>query len=389
MKDLNFTNEQIKQILFEKSKEIGINEVLKFVFESMMNVEREIYKTETGDVSNGYRKRNFLGEGKILELQVPRTRQSGFYPILLGLLKDQQQESLNLALTLYQKGLTDSEIGDVFEQLYGKHYSRSRISQIVNEVQEDIDLWRKRELEEYYPVLYIDAIYQYVRYQGSVKKIPFYIILGVKEDYTREVLSIEAFPSESSVCWEELFVELKKRGVAEVSLIVSDALNGIENAITKVFNSDHQLCVTHLKRNVLAKVSKKDREEIAKDLKEVFRTTDKFDSPEKGWKRWNEFIDKWIKKYPYFVNYKDDRYRLHFTYLNYNYQIRSMIYTTNWIERLNRDFRRVSKMRASMPTIESVLGLYIGVAKEKKAYRYKVSNFEFEDKKFGYESPKE
>ena len=101
--------------------------MLKFAFESIMNYEPEEYKTHSGYVSNGFRKRNFLGNGKILELQNPRTRQSGFYPILLGLLKDQQEESFNLAFSLYQKGLTNSEI-DIYEQLYGKHYSRQRIS---------------------------------------------------------------------------------------------------------------------------------------------------------------------------------------------------------------------------------------------------------------------
>ena len=386
MQDLNLklSDTQIKQIFSFKSKELGKVEFLKFVYESMMIEEREVYKEETGDVSNGFRRRYFYGDGKVLELRVPRTRHSGFYPVLLHVLKDQNEEMMNLAFSLYQKGLTDSEIGDIFEQLYGKHYSRSRISQLVVSVREDIELWRSRELDSYYPVIYIDAIYQYVRYQGSVKKIPFYIVLGVKSDFTREVLSIESYPSESSVNWEDMFLDLKSRGVQKITLVVSDALSGIENAVSKVFNSEHQLCVTHLKRNILKKVSHKDKEEAAKDLKEVFRTSDASDNPEKGWQRWEKFIDKWKGRYRFLKNYTEYRYRLYFTYLGYDYRIRPMIYTTNWIERLNKDLRRVSKMRGALPTIDSVLLLFVSVAKDKKAYKYKVSNFKFEDKKFLY-----
>ena len=387
MEKLALTQEQIKTIFFTQAKE-SVNDFIKLVFETLMRVEREIYKTETGDVSNGYRPRRFIGQGKILELQVPRTRQGGFYPQLLAILKDQQEESLNIAFTLYQKGLTDSEIGEVLEQLYGKHYSRSRVSQIVNEVKDEIEMWRNRELEAYYPVIYIDAIYQYVRVDGTVKKLPFYVVLGIKEDFTREILAIETFATESSEGWASMFEGLIKRGVKEITLVVSDALTGIENAVSKVLKSEHQLCVTHLKRNVLGKVSKKDRTEMANDLREIFKTTDKNDAPEKGWQRWNEFIDKWSKKYRFLSSYKSDRYRLYFTYLGYDYNIRSMIYTTNWIERFNRQLRRVTRMRASMPTIDSVLNLFIGASISYKAYKRKLPKFEYEDKKFVYKKQK-
>lgn len=150
-------------------------------------------------------------------------------------------------------------------------------------------------MEAYYPVIYIDAIYQYVRVDGTVKKLPFYVVLGIKEDFTREILAIETFATESSEGWASMFEGLIKRGVKKITLVVSDALTGIENAVSKVLKSEHQLCVTHLKRNVLCKVSKKDRTEMANDLKEIFKTTDKNDAPEKGWQRWNEFIDKWSK----------------------------------------------------------------------------------------------
>lgn len=106
------------------------------------------------------------------------------------------------------------------------------------------------------------------------------------------------------------------------------------------------------------------------------------DSSQEGWKRWIEFINRWQNKYPSFTKYKKDRYRFYFTYLDYDYTIRSMIYSTNWIERLNKAFRRVTNMRASMPKVESVISLFIGVAMSMKTYNYKIYIFEYETKKF-------
>ncbi len=381
MADLKITSKQIKEFLLSIAREKGVNELLKRTFEAMMKAEREVYKQEHGDVSNGFRSRRIWGYGKVFELRVPRTRSSGFYPVLLGILKEQQSEAMTIAFELYRRGLTDKEIGEIFDKLYGRHYSSSRISQIVSYVREDIKQWLNRYLESYYPVLYIDAIYQYTRIGDRVQKVPYYVILGLKEDFTREVLSIESFEVESSTGWEIVLSGLKRRGVEKVSLIVSDAVSGIENAVSKVFSgSDHQLCVNHLKRKIEQIALKDDRIQIRTELKQVFTTDTPDDNPDKGWKRWLDFIDKWGKKYRRLYYYKTDKYRLYFTYLAYDRRIRNMIYTTNWIESLNKSFRKVLHKRGAMPSTDSVINLLASVAIDYKAHKRHIYNFAYEPK---------
>src|SRR5690606_27642699 len=151
------------------------------------------------------------------------------------------------------------------------------------------------------------------------------------------------------------FEELKSRGVKQVQLIVCDGLTGIENTIQKVFpQATIQLCTVHLTRNILAKIKPKDKQEVIKDLKEVLNPEILKDNAIKGVERMHKLVDKWAKIYPSLKVYKNNRSYLYFNYLNYEVPIRRMIYTTNWIERLNRNYKRTLRMRTSMPSPESV-----------------------------------
>jgi putative transposase len=156
-------------------------------------------------------------------------------------------------------------------------------------------------------------------------------------------------------------------------------LTGIEDAIAKNFpRSNVQLCVVHLERNVLKHVKSRDKEEIAADLKDVFQTSRSDDSVSQGWQRWTDFIHRYSKKYPALNNMLKDRYQLYFTYLSYDYRIRSMVYTTNWIERLNRDYKRTTKMRGALPNPEATILLLGYVAMNRSAYNRKIPKLDYE-----------
>ncbi len=383
---LTFTEEQVQQILETLAKEQdGYNKVLKCAIEALMQAERKLYNEKNKDVSNGYRFRKSLGKGKLLELRVPRSRYNNFYPLILALLKDEEEEAKKLAFSLYGKGLTTKEVGEIFGELYGKHYSTSQISRLFEDARELVKEWLERQLEDYYPIIFIDACYINTRREDKVSKEAYYTILGVKTDGTREVLHIVNFPTESATGWSSIFEELKGRGVKEIGLIVSDGLSSIEDAFAKHFSgTPHQFCTNHLKKNVLKNARNKDKQEIASELKDIFRTNDSSDTPEKGWQRWIKFIDKYGKKYPKLMKMKDTRYRHYFTYLRYDYRIRNMIYTTNWIERLHKDYKRTIKMRNSLPNPESAILLLGYVAMNKKAYNKKISILKC-DKSFNWD----
>ena len=196
---------------------------------------------------------------------------------------------------------------------------------------EEVSAWMKRELEEYYPIIYIDATFINTRRIDSVSKEAYYSILGVKQDTSREVLSVINNPTESSFFWSDIFNDLKNRGVKEIGLVVTDGLRGIENVINKHYKeAEIQLCTVHLQRECQKYVKPRHKAEMAMDLKEVFSCDDKKDTKAAGMERWKEFCRKWKEYYPVFGNKMNNEWNVYyFTYLDYHYKIRSMIYTTN------------------------------------------------------------
>lgn len=377
------TEAVLKQFL---SKENGLNEVLEMLMNSLMYSERESFLANKGKVSNkanGYRQGQVYGRGQQLQLRIPRDRLGQFYPVILGLMRDQDSQIHDLSFSLYSKGLTTRDIGDVLEIIYGKNYSKSTISNINKSFYEQMEAWRNRELEEEYLVVYIDAIWTKVK-RDTIDNEAFYIMMGLKKDYTREIIGIVNIPTESASGWEQALLELKERGLKKVHLFVSDGLKSLENAISSSFNkSVHQKCIVHLIRNILAKVRSSHKSEIAEDFRLILEPDNKNYTKEKALERLKLFSVKWGKLYKHIKNLaqKED-IDYYFNYLNYDYRIRRMIYTTNWIERFNKSCKRTIKIRNSFPSPDAALALITSVAIEKadKKYSYPIHNFKFEEK---------
>ena len=151
---------------------------------------------------------------------------------------------------------------------------------MIEWMREDVSGWNNRTLETHYPIVFIDALWVNVR-RDNVRKEAFYVVLGVKEDRTREVLAIAHQPSESATGWEMLLEELVDRGVSRIGLLVADGLSGLEEAVARVYaKTDFRRCVNHVKRRVLARVRSEDKPELAEDLRGVFTTDLPGDSPE-------------------------------------------------------------------------------------------------------------
>ncbi len=241
---------------------------------------------------------------------------------------------------------------------------------MIEYLRADVEQWLTRSLENYYPIVFVDAIHIKVHRKRSVENEAFYVVMAVKEDKTRDVLGIFNRPSESAEGWKEMFMSLQERGVERIGLTVADGIKYLEDALAEIYpGSDLQKCVTHLKRNMFNRVRHGDKGELANDLRDVFRTGDRTYTSEKGWIAWQELCRKWGNDYRSIKKMGEDPfYRYYFTYLKYHYRIQSMIYTTNWIERLQRDFRRVLRMRGAMPSEESVIVLMSKTAMDKTAY---------------------
>ena len=182
---MNLTNKQTEEVLSQfLGKENGLNEVLTMVLNAMMHIERQGFlKDYVGkNKGNGYRLGKVFGHGSQLELRIPRDRQSAFQPVMLALFREQESYLREISFSMYSKGLTTEDVGDVMETIYGKHYSKSTISSFSKTFYEQMKEWRERELDEHYLALFIDGIYVSVRREGKYKKECFYVVLGLKKE---------------------------------------------------------------------------------------------------------------------------------------------------------------------------------------------------------------
>lgn len=379
------TEELISKFL---SKKNGLNEVLEMVLNGMMLSERTAYLSEKEDEdenkANGYRLGKVFGYGSQIELRIPRDRQSDFMPTILALFREQESYLKEVSFQLYSKGLTTRDISEVMETIYGTHYSKSKISNISKSFYEQMESWRNRDLSSHYLALYIDGLYVKVKRNNKYANECFYIILGLKEDYSREIISIVNFPNESSEGWQQVFKELKERGVKSVGIIVSDGLPGLAKSIAKHFpNTSHQKCIVHLQRNLQAYVRREDKALLAEDIRAILSPDNAKHNKKKAMEKVEELKEKWEKKYRALgKQILKIEWEPYFTYLDYDVKVRRMLYTTNWIERFNRSCRRTLKIRGAFPNEEAVLALITSVAIEKteKKYHYPIYNFKFEPK---------
>ena len=151
----------------------------------------------------------------------------------MAILRDQEEECDRLAGVLYTKGLTQEQVGDVFDEIYGQHYSKSSISRMVESVRAQVNQWLERGLDAYYPIVFVDCVHIKIHRSKSVSTEAFYVALAVTEEGTREVLGIFNMPVESATGWGGIFDELKERGVQRIGLMVADGITGLDTVVGK------------------------------------------------------------------------------------------------------------------------------------------------------------
>jgi len=388
--ELKLSKTQVQNVINDHiQKEDGLNDLFTMMINGLMLSERKTFLEEEnieGNKGNGYRQAKRSGIGSGLKLHIPRDRLGVFKPVVLGLLDQQEEQVKDLCFELYGKGLTTRQIEDVIKKIYGSSYSKSSVSRITTDFSVFVKSWLDRTLDSYYPIVYIDAIHIKVR-RERVGTEAFYILLGLKEDYTREVLAIINIPQESASGWQEVLEGIKARGVERVGLFVFDDLTGLDLVIGKVFaGSMQQKCILHFQRNLNKHIRVVDRKIFCEQVKEVFDPDNPMLTPDQAQENLKTTLGKWSKKYPVLLRTIDRQDLMAvFTYLNFDYRIRRMLYTTNWIERLNKSFRRTLNMRNALPNPEAAITLlgFVAMEFEDKAYSYPITNFKF-DKNFEY-----
>lgn len=381
MNSLQLSPKQLQEICHDfTNKPNGINTLLSIMLNSLMKAERKDFLVSNhchGNKANGYRSLRGLGIGEQIELAIPRDRLGQFKPLLLEVMREQQDMLNELCFELYANGLTTRQIEGITENIYGKKLSKSAVSRITESLYEDMKAFRERPLEPHYPIIYLDATYVKTK-RETVSSEAYYVVLGVKLDKTREVLGIYNAPTESASTWDSICQDLKERGIQRIELAIIDDLKGLDQRIEKHFACRIQKCVLHLKRRLLSQSKTSHRAELAQDLKDIF-CVGKHDSLSASTERAKACYQKWKKYYPQALAILADKDKLSYylTYLHYENEVQNMIYTTNQIERLNKSFKRTLKIRNSMPNVDSVLTLMSKTAIDmgETTYRYPLSRF--------------
>ena len=375
-----FLSKTIKTWIEEQKSEDTTSIILQTTLETIMEYERDAFfaDKQKENKKNGYYNRMAKMISGVFDVKIPRDRMGIFKPLILEIVKKDNKKLNELAFSLYSKGMTTRDINKVLEETYSFNVSPQYISNITRSMQKAREEWMKRKLDDQYYVIYIDAIHLPLR-RETVENEAIYIVMGLNKELKREILGIYSIPQESASGWREVLEDLKNRGLKDTALFVADGLKALETSVSDVFpKSRFQKCVTHLKRNVLRKARAKDRKEISKDLSFVFDMNLLSDTYSKALKRLDAFIEKWSRRYPNIKGvFNEGVKRYYFTYLDFPFEIRRMIYTTNWIERLNKDVRKTLKNRNSMPNEDSALNLIWSslMNTEANTYTYPITAF--------------
>jgi len=364
----------------------SMDEFIVSTIESLMNVERGEYleKAKNNDKGNGFYLRAFKSFSKnCLTINIPRTRAGVFTPNTLELVRLGQDQLDNMCLSLYRKGMTSRDVSELIEELFGDSVSATKVTNLSKVFNKYRVAWQNSKLDSYYKVIFCDCVFITVRRGDNYSNEAVYVAYGVKNDNTRELLTLEVNPTESATMWGEFFDDLKnKRGIKKVDLVVADGLTGLENEVHRVFpTADFQKCVVHKMRNILNKTRPKDKREMAEDLKELFDNFSENSTKEKAEKKLSLFLDKWKTKYPNINRFfQDGKVEYYFTYIKYHYLARRLIYTTNSIENLNRVIRKATKNKLSFESPETLSDYVFMVIKkfeEKNFIKYPVHNYKY------------
>ncbi len=308
---------------------------------------------------NGYSSKKLHTSQGITEIQIPRDRTSSFEPFILPKNKAILKEVEDKILSLYSLGITQRDLQQHLFELYNHEVSPSFISRVIQRVDPILQQWRDRPLESLYPIVFVDAIYLKIRRSNSVKSVACYVVCAYSEEGKLEVLSLAIAPQtmsskESASFWHQMMVHLNNRGVEDVLILYGDGLTGLKDALLSVFPAARfQPCVVHMIRNSFKIIASKDRTDVSKSLKEIYQAVS-YAGAELGIEALEE---RWGRKYPSLIRqWKNNLLKLGELF-TYKKELRKMIYTTNAIENVHRQARKVTKNRGSFPNDESALRL--------------------------------
>ena len=306
---------------------------------------------ESKNYRNGYSQKTVKTQIGEVRVKVPRDRNGEYEPKIIGKYDRNADGMEEKILALYACGMSQRDISEQIKSLYDVEISPELVSKISEKIMPEIAVWQSRPLNSVYPFVFMDAIHYKVKEDHQYVTKAAYVVLGIGMDGCKDILGVWIGEHESSKFWLSVLNDLKSRGVLDVYLFCVDGLNGFPEAIAAVYpKASIQRCIVHQIRSSTRYVSYKDIKALMADLKLVYQAV----TEEEALENLRRFKEKWGKTYPSCVKSWEDNWEILSTFYAYPAEIRKIIYTTNIIEGLNRQFRQITKNKPSFTNDDSL-----------------------------------
>ena len=313
----------------------------------------------TGNSRNGTSSKTVSTMNGPVEISVPRDRAGSFEPAIVPKRARRIGNIDDMILSLYSRGMTTRDIEAHLREVYGVDASRELISNITDVVVDEIKAWQSRPLDEVYPILYIDGIRIRVKDNGVVTTKVAYLAIGVDVEGRKHALGCWIADTEGAKFWQKVLTDLRNRGMRDVLIACCDGLTGLPDAIGAVFpETVVQTCVVHVVRNAMRFVSYGDRKKIAAAMRAIY-TAPNLEGAEVAF---NEFDEKFGAQYPGAIDVWRLAWEEFIPFLDYPPELRKIVYTTNAIESINFQLRKITKNRGHFPDKDAAMKLlYLGL----------------------------
>jgi putative transposase len=296
---------------------------------------------------NGTTPKTLVTEHGPVAVKTPRDRNASFEPKLVRKGQRRFEGFDDKILALYSRGLSTRDIEAHLAEIYGVKVGRDLISSVTDAVIDDVRAWQQRPLDDVYPVIFLDCLVLKIREGGTVQRRACYLALGITVEGERDVLGMWFQETEGAKFWMQVLTELKQRGVQDILICCVDGLKGFPEAIEAIFpKTVVQTCIVHLIRHSLKYVPRREREQVARDLKPIYTASD----ADGAQQQLEAFDEKWGQRFPVITQAWLNAWEYVIPFLAFPPEVRRVIYTTNAIEALNRQLRKAIKTKGHFPT---------------------------------------
>jgi len=352
--------QQLKGALMERMLEAELTEHLGFE-------PNAVEGHGSGNSRNGHTSKTVETESGPVTIRVPRDRAGTFVPQVVPKHQRRLEGFDEHVLALYARGMSVREIQDHLRHLYGTDVSPELISRVTDSVLEQVREWQARALESVYAIVYLDALFVSVREGSTATKKAIYVALGVTLQGQRDVLGLWIEPNEGARTWLGILTNLKNRGVQDVFFVCCDGLSGFPQAIEAAFpKATVQTCIVHMIRASLRYVADKDMRAVVTALRAVYGA----ENESAARRAFDDFTQKWGERYPPIVKLWTSRWNEIVPFLAYPAEVRRILYTTNAIESLNAQLRKVLRPKGPFPNDDAVLKvLFLALARAKLKWK--------------------